>query len=70
MKVLGARDPWYNCPDLYFYLLCFLQDEKTPLHIAADYGREKVAELLLGKGANPNAADKVGMQLYVQMVGS
>lgn len=36
-----------------------LQKGFTPLHVASKYGKVDVAELLLEKGANPNAAGKV-----------
>lgn len=35
----------------------------TPLHVAAKYGKVRVAELLLERDAHPNAAGKVSMPL-------
>ena len=35
------------------------QDKETPLHKAAYYNSVAVAELLIAKGANVNAEDKV-----------
>ena len=37
-----------------------MQDGWTPLHFAADKGHVQVAELLLAKGADIEAKDKVG----------
>ena len=36
-----------------------LQDQSTPLHLAADWGHTAVVELLLQRGANSEAVDKV-----------
>lgn len=33
----------------------------TPLHVAAKYGKVRVAELLLERNAHPNAAGKVSL---------
>lgn len=33
----------------------------TPLHVAAKYGKVRVAELLLERDAHPNAAGKVSL---------
>lgn len=33
----------------------------TPLHVAAKYGKARVAEVLLERDAHPNAAGKVSM---------
>lgn len=43
---------------MLFYLL-FLQKGFTPLHVAAKYGKIEVANLLLQKGAPPDASGKV-----------
>ena len=37
-----------------------MQDGRTPLHFAASMGDVQVAELLLAKGADIEAKDKVG----------
>ena len=37
------------------------EDENTPLHRAAYYGRKETAELLIAKGADVNAKDKDGV---------
>ncbi len=39
----------------------FVQDRKTPLHLAAEGGDEGVVKLLLERGADPKAADNVGL---------
>ena len=36
----------------------FVQDERTPLHRAADNGHEKACEALLAGGADVNARDR------------
>ncbi len=36
------------------------QDGRTPLHMAAQNGQLEVVRLLLGEGANKEAAEKVG----------
>uniref|UniRef100_A0A8C2B4X5 Ankyrin-1 n=1 Tax=Cyprinus carpio TaxID=7962 RepID=A0A8C2B4X5_CYPCA len=43
------------------YICAFLQKGFTPLHVACKYGKVDVAELLLERGANPNAAGKNGL---------
>lgn len=35
----------------------------TPLHVAAKYGKARVAEVLLERDAHPNAAGKVSVPL-------
>lgn len=42
-------------------LLVSPQKGFTPLHVAAKYGKVDVAEVLLERNAQPNAAGKVGM---------
>ncbi len=37
------------------------QDERTALHMAADFGHDYVASVLLGHGANVNMQDKVSV---------
>ena len=40
-------------------LLCCLQDERTPLHEAARWGRGQACKVLVEGGAEVNARDKV-----------
>ena len=42
-------------------MVCFLQDGFTPLSWAASRGHVEVASLLLDRGADPEARDKVSM---------
>uniref|UniRef100_A0A671X4N1 Ankyrin 1 n=1 Tax=Sparus aurata TaxID=8175 RepID=A0A671X4N1_SPAAU len=42
-------------------LFSFEQKGFTPLHVSSKYGKVDVAELLLERGANPNAAGKNGL---------
>ena len=37
---------------------------RSPLHVAAAHGHGRLVELLLGQGADVNAADKVNFKFY------
>ena len=43
----------------FWFFLSLSQSEKTPLHLAAEAGRDQVCQLLIEKGANINAQDVV-----------
>uniref|UniRef100_A0A671R2J4 Ankyrin-1-like n=1 Tax=Sinocyclocheilus anshuiensis TaxID=1608454 RepID=A0A671R2J4_9TELE len=49
------------CPKPRSPAYCIKIKGFTPLHVAAKYGKVDVAVLLLERGANPNAAGKVGL---------
>lgn len=38
----------------------------TPLHIAAHYGNENIAKILLTKGADVNYAAKVRKEIFIE----
>ena len=42
-----------------------MQDGVTALHIAGAHGHTAVVELLLAKGANLNATDRVRSRVYI-----
>ena len=42
-------------------MVCFLQGGSTPLSLVASGGHVEVASLLLDRGADPEARDKVSM---------
>lgn len=51
------------CFQLMSFFLFLLQSGFTPLHIAAHYGNENIAKLLLDKNADVNYSAKVNFRV-------
>ena len=57
---------WYSIADSVFDEFVHAQDERTPLLVVAYNGHAKIANILVEKGANIEAMDKVQFIAFVQ----